>query len=127
VGFVSYFFITKREGVLPAQLFREWLRSRWLHAEVEEVLNSADIHALEFRVPMKHSRVDGALNREGDSVVFIGDFRDCAEFALWCHGLLPAGEPVTFCDEGMSGSLELEPSTTLADIFNVFRYEPPLG
>ncbi len=122
---MNYFFIAERVGVLAAPPFHQQLLSRWPQAAIEEVRNPADIHALEFRVPMKHSRVDGSLNREGDSVVFIGDFRDCAEFALWCRGLIPPSESVTFCDEGMRGSIELEPSTTLADIFNVFRYEPP--
>jgi hypothetical protein len=122
---MNFFFISERSGALPASLFHQQLLSRWPQATVEEVRKLDDIHALEFRVPMKHSWVHGSLNREGDTIVFIGDFRDCAEFALWCRGLPPPGVPVTFCDEGMSGSIELEPSTTLADIFNAFRCEQP--
>jgi hypothetical protein len=123
---MNYFFITEREGVLPAPRFAQLVRSQWPQATVEEVQDPADSHALEFSIPMAHSRVDGSLNREGDSVVFIGDLRDCAGLALWCQSLLPPGEPATFCDEGMSGSIEFTATTTLADIFHTFRYQPPI-
>jgi hypothetical protein len=121
---LNFFFITERAGLLPAPRFTQALRSRWPHATVKEVRDPADIHVLEFSIPMAHFRVDGSLNREGDSVVFIGDIRDCAEFALWCHGQIPPGEPATFCDEGMSGSIELNIDTTRADILRAFRYQP---
>src|SRR5687768_15670923 len=111
---MNYFFITEQEGVFPAPRFAQLLRSRWPRATVEEVQDPADIHALEFSIPMEHSRVDGSLNREGDSVVFIGDLRDCAGFALWCQSLTPPGEPATFCNEGMSGSIGFTVATTLA-------------
>jgi hypothetical protein len=71
---------------------------------------------------MEHSRVDGSLNREGCSIVFIGDIRDWADFALWRRMLLPQEEPATFCDESMSGSLEIEGSTTRSDILQAFSY-----
>jgi hypothetical protein len=121
---MNYFFITERAGLIPAPLFTQRLRSRWPQSTVDEVQDPADIHALEFSVPMAHSRVDGSLNREGDSVVFIGDLRDCAEFALWCYGQIAPGEPATFCDEGMSGSIEFNAATTRSDIFRAFRYPP---
>jgi hypothetical protein len=122
---MNYFFITEREGLFPASRFAHLLHSRWPQATVEEVQNPADIHALEFSIPMVHSRVDGSLNREGDSVVFIGDLRDCAGFALWCHSQIPPGEPATLCDESMSGSIEVNAATTLSDIFHAFGYQPP--
>ena len=122
---MNYFFITEREGLLPPPRFTQLLRSRWPQATVEEVRDPADIHALEFSIPMANSRVDGSLNREGDSVVFIGDIRDCAEFALWCHGQIPPDEPATFCDEGISGSIEFNATTTLADILHAFGRQTP--
>ncbi|MGZ3460636.1 MAG: hypothetical protein ACXU86_19280, partial [Archangium sp.] len=64
-------------------------------------------------------------NRAGSAIAFIGDLRDCAEFALWCRSILPSHEPLTLCDESMSGSLKLEPATTVADVFQAFRYAPP--
>lgn len=74
---------------------------------------------------MTHSQVEGSLNHEGCAIVFIGDIRDCADFALWCRPLLPPGEPATFCDESMSGCLEVDTSTTLDDIFRAFGYARP--
>jgi hypothetical protein len=122
---MNYFFITQSEGVIPPADFIQRLKSQWPTATVIPVSNRASSHALEFGVPMEHSRVDGSLNREGCSIIFIGDIRDCADFALWCRTLLPQQEPATFCDESMSGSLEIDGSTTRADIFRAFGYQPP--
>jgi hypothetical protein len=121
---MNYFIITKSEGAVSPGDFTRLLKSQWPMATVEEVRNPASSHALEFSVPMEHSQVDGSINREGCSIVFIGDIRDCANFALWCRTLLPPNERATFCDETMSGSLELGTSTTLADIFRAFGYQP---
>jgi hypothetical protein len=117
---MNYFVITESEEALSPEAFTRQLRSRWPMATVEEVLNPASSHALELSVPMEHSRVDGSLNREGCSIVFIGDLQDCADFALWCRTLLPPDAPATFCDESMSGSLKLKTTTTRADIFRAF-------
>jgi hypothetical protein len=117
---MNYFFITEREGLLPAHEFSEHLRSRWPEASVREVLDLGDNHALEFSITMTYARLEGSLNRKGDSLAFIGDFRDCAAFALWCQGLLPPGESATFCDEGMSGDIELSGSTSLDDVLHAF-------
>jgi hypothetical protein len=118
---MNYFFITQRKHVLPpAPFFRQFLRSRWPQAQVEDVLNPTDAHELEFTVPMLHSEVYGSLHRGGEAVVFVGDLRDCAEFALWCQSIIPSGEVATFCDESMSGILEVGAATTVADILQSF-------
>jgi hypothetical protein len=118
---MNYFFIPQREGALPhVKSFVELLRSRWPQAQVEEVLDPLSTHALEFDIPMPHSRVYGSLHREGRAVAFVGDVRDCAEFALWCRSIIPSGETAIFCDESMSGSLNLDASTTLASILRTF-------
>ncbi len=110
---MNYFFIPQREGVLPhVQSFLEFLRSRWPQARVKEVLNTLSVHALEFNIPMPHSQLDGSLHRGGGAVVFVGDIRDCAEFALWCRSIIPRGESATFCDESMSATLELDATTS---------------
>jgi hypothetical protein len=119
---MNYFVITERQAVITASTFARSMRSRWPLAIVEEVRNPASSHVLEFRVPMMHGEITGSLNREGCSIAFVGDFQDCADFALWCRALLPPGEPTTFCDESMSGSLDLTASTTLADIFHAFGH-----
>lgn len=117
---MNYFFITHEEGLLQARHFLQHLRSRWPQSQVEEIINQANPHALEFIIPMAHSQVHGSLNRDGGSVVFVGDIRDCADFALWCLSTLPYGESATFCDESMSGNLDLSATTTAADILQAF-------
>jgi hypothetical protein len=119
--FMNYFFITRREGVLPPpQSFRRRLRLRWPQAQAEAVASPASVHALEFDIPMPHSRVQGSLHRRGNGVVFVGDLRDCAEFALWCRSIISSEEVPTFCDESMSGTIDLNATTTLADILQAF-------
>jgi hypothetical protein len=54
---MNYFFIAQKEGLILAAPFRQKLRSRWPDAHVEEVLDSEDAHALEFKIPMTHSQV----------------------------------------------------------------------
>ncbi|WP_146210209.1 hypothetical protein [Vitiosangium sp. GDMCC 1.1324] len=74
---------------------------------------------------MPHSSdVDGALQRPGKSIYFDSDLRDAAQLALWFRSLAPPSEPMVFCDESMSGYLDLAPNTTEADIFRAFDYEP---
>ncbi|OJH33442.1 hypothetical protein [Cystobacter ferrugineus] len=120
---MNYFVITERQAVITASAFTQSMKSRWPRAMVEEVRNPASSHVLEFSVPMGHGDVTGSLNREGCSIAFIGDIQDCADFTLWCRELLPPGEPATFCDESMSGCLDLTASTTLNDIFHVFGHQ----
>ncbi len=118
---MNYFFIPRKEGTLPhARSFQELLTSRWPQAQIEEPRSPVDVHALEFIIPMRHSEVHGSLRRAGDSVVFVGDLTDCAEFALWCQSIISPGEAATFCDESMSGILELDATTTLANILQAF-------
>jgi hypothetical protein len=119
---MNYFVITERQAVITASAFTQSMRSRWPMALVEEVRNPVSSHVLEFSVPMRHGEVSGSLNREGCSIAFIGDLQDCADFALWCRALLPPAEPATFCDESMSGCLDLKASTTLADIFHALGH-----
>jgi hypothetical protein len=121
---MNYFFIPQREGVLPRpESFLELLRSTWPQAQVEHVRKPDELHALEFSLPMPHSRVYGSLHRSGNAVVFIGDLRDCAAFALWCRSILPEGEAATFCDESMSATLELEVTTTLDTVLQAFSMQ----
>jgi hypothetical protein len=122
---MNYFIITETDGTLQHASFTHQVSSRWPLTTLEEVRDPASSHALEFRIPMAHSRVDGSLNRAGSALVFVGDFRDCAELALWCRSIVTPNERLTLCDEGMSGTLELTLETTAADIYAAFRYQPP--
>lgn len=119
---MNYFVITDAQNLIASTSFALALQSHWPTALVEEVRDPASSHTLRFSIPMGHASVTGSLNREGCSIVFIGDMRDCATFALWCRGLLPPNEPATFCDEGMSGSVDLTPATTLDDLLQAFGH-----
>jgi hypothetical protein len=122
---MKYFVITESDDLVSAPGFARLLCAQWPQATVEHVSDPLSNYALEFSVPMAHSHVDGSLNRAGSAIAFIGDLRDCAEFALWCRSIIPAHEPLTLCDESMSGSLLLESATTVTHIFDSFRYDPP--
>jgi hypothetical protein len=117
---MNYFVITERRAIIQAPRFARALKSRWPLASVEDTLNPASSHVLEFSVPMENGHISGSLNREECSIAFIGELQDCAHFSLWCRALIPSDEPVTFCDESMSGHLALTPSTTLAEIVQTF-------
>ncbi|WP_257461054.1 hypothetical protein [Archangium lipolyticum] len=123
---MKYFVITESDDLVSAPDFARLLCTQWPQATVERVSAPSSSYALEFSVPMAHSHVDGSLNRAGSAIAFIGDLRDCADFALWCRAIISAHEPLTLCDESMSGSLALEPVTTVTDIFEAFRYAPPI-
>ncbi|PTL83547.1 hypothetical protein [Vitiosangium sp. GDMCC 1.1324] len=122
---MKYFVITESDDLVLAPDFARLLCAHWPQATVEPVSDPASSYALEFRIPMAHSHVDGSLNRAGSAIAFIGDLRDCAEFALWCRSIAPPSESLTLCDESMSGTLALESATTAADILQAFRYSPP--
>lgn len=119
---MNYFVITERQALISPSSFTQSMKLRWPMAIVEEVRNPASSHVLEFSVPMSHGEVTGSLNREGCSIAFIGDLQDCADFTLCCRALLPPDEPATFCDESMSGCLDLTASTTLSDIFHALGH-----
>lgn len=118
---MKFFVIAKRDNVLPASEFTQLLVSRWAGTKVMQVKESESPLALEFRTPMQHSRLDGSLNRRGSCIAFVADLPDCAEFAHWCRSIVPPHEPLLFCDEGMSGKVELEPTMMATDILRAFQ------
>jgi hypothetical protein len=73
---MKYFVITESDDLLAADSFARLLCDGWHQATVEHVTHPDSTYALEFRVPMAHSRVDGSLNRSGNTVAFIGDLPD---------------------------------------------------
>jgi hypothetical protein len=73
---------------------------------------------------MKESTVLGALNREGSAVIYYGDIRDCAEFALWYQAVVPEARPLLLFDEGYNRSIELRPKTTVEDIIRALCDDP---
>src|SRR4051812_38318406 len=121
---MSFFVLSTGSWSIPAQEFTHHLRSRWPGAVIREVRNPEISELLTFDLTMPHSEVDGALQRAGKSIYFDSDLRDAAQLALWSRSLAPSSEPMLFCDESMSGLLDLRPDTTEADIYRAFDYEP---
>lgn len=117
---MKYFVIATRDGVLSAEDFAQRLVSRWPGAEVTRVADPDSRHAMEFLLPMARSHLDGSLNRRGSCIAFEADLPDFAVFAQWCRSTLPAHEPLTFCDEGMHGTVKLEMTTTVEELLQAF-------
>ena len=119
---MNFFIIATRDGVIPAADFIQKLVSRWPDAEVTWVPDPTRPHQVEFFISrLSHSWLDGSLNRRNSCIVFAADLPDYAEFALWCRSIIPPQEPLTFCDEGMRGNINLTPATTTEDIFRAFN------
>jgi len=118
---MKYFVIAMKDGVLSAGDFARELVSQWPDAEVTHVTSPISLHAMEFLIPMARSHLNGSLNRKGSCIAFEADLPDYAEFAQWCRSIVPPHEPLTFCDEGMQGTVKLEMATTLEDLLHEFR------
>jgi hypothetical protein len=121
---MSFFVISKGDWGIRADVFMQQLRARWPAVAIREITSPDSNFCLDFDLVLKHSRVDGSLHRTGKSFHFDSDLRDAAQLALWFRALAPNTEPLVFCDDSMSGMLDLEPTTTEEDIFLAFDYSP---
>ena len=121
---MSFFAISTGGWGIPADEFIRRMRARWPAVVIREVQEPERAMCLYFDLLMPHSRVDGGLDRAGQSFHFDSDLRDAAQLALWFRSLAPDSVPLVFCDDSMSGSLDLEPGTTEADIYRAFDYIP---
>jgi len=116
------YFLMGREGwSLSEQEFIQFLTSRWHFATIKPVDIPGGSRSVDFRIPMSESSIDGHFNLEGSAVVFYGDIRDCAEFALWYQSSMPEGRPFLLFDEGYNHSIELRPETTVEDIISALH------
>ena len=119
------YFLMGREGWgLSAQEFIELLASRWPSATIKPVDVPGGSRSVDFRIRLSESLIDGHFNLEGSTVVFYGDLRDCAEFALWYQASMPKGRPFLLFDEGYNRSIELRPETTVEDIISALHDAP---
>jgi hypothetical protein len=108
---------------LTEQEFIRFLLSRWPSATIKPVDIPGGARAVDFRVQMTESIIDGHFSTNGSTVVFYGAIRDCAEFALWYKAAMPTGEPFLLFDEGYTRRMELQPSTTVQDIIGALDNE----
>jgi hypothetical protein len=121
---VDYFLMGREGWSLTEQEFIRLLNSRWPSATIKRVAIPGGDLAVDFRVPMSESVIDGHFNIKGSAVVFYGDIRDCAEFSLWYKAALPTGQPFLLFDEGYNRDIQLQPETTVEDIISALRDEP---
>lgn len=127
---MSYFVISTGDWGIPMDVFVQQMRSRWPTVIIREITSPEGSTSpesnfcLDFDLTTQYSRIDGSLHRTGRSFHFDSDIRDAAQLALWFRSLAPDSVPLVFCDDSMSGMLDLEPGTTEADIFRAFDYIP---
>ncbi len=122
---MSFFAISTGGWGIPCDEFIQRMRARWPEVTIRETQEPESDFCLDFELNMPHSLAYGGLDRAGQSFHFDSDLIDAAELALWFRSLAPDSVPLVFCDESMSGMLDLEPGTTEADIFSAFDYIPP--
>ena len=113
----------------PGVLVRA-LRARWPEEELdldEGPFEDAENRLLEWRIApdlgsgsgrdterqsegrLEEGTLEGALSREADTVILVGDLRECARFAVWVRQeLIPEEQPLMFYDDAFVYSAELE-------------------
>lgn len=122
---MNYFLVMLSDWRFSSRDFKHHLLTRWPNATLKEDTDPGSLDCFEIELPMTYSRLEGSLRRDGSGLAFDGDLRDVAEFALWCRSFVPEAERLHFCDEGVSGQLDLTPDTSLTDLFRLFGYTPP--
>lgn len=96
------------------------MQAHWDQATVEQVTNPARSFSHTWRIPFEGRALEGALPRDGKSVVVDGQLQDCAGFAVWARTQVPANEPLIFCDDAYNNDIELTADTSLAEILGLF-------
>ncbi|HSP81895.1 MAG TPA: hypothetical protein VLQ93_25465 [Myxococcaceae bacterium] len=122
---MKYLLIMLSEQRFSTEDFKSHLLTRWPGAILEEKTDPQSISSIAFEIPMVHSVLDGSMHKDGRAIPFDGDIRDVAEFVLWVRSFVPTTERLCFCDESMSAELDVLPSTSLDDIFQLYDYTPP--
>jgi hypothetical protein len=123
---MDYFLLAREGWGISEQQLAQLLRAHWPSVRIEKITKPTDSHSIEFQLPMKESTLQGALNREGSTIIYFGAMRDCAEFALWYQSVVPPeGHPLLLFDEGYNRSIELQARTTVEDILEALGYIPP--
>lgn len=113
---MNYCLMTQSGHNIEPEYFMKLLAARWPAAVIKFVSDPQDGHAVEFRLSMGSSTMEGALNREGSGLIYAGAIRDCAEFALWCQATFPEGQPYLMFDEGYNRHISLRLDTTREEI-----------
>jgi hypothetical protein len=105
---------------LDADQFREAVVRRWPGAQVKDVGDSQRTAALDVRLDVDGTQVDGTLSRDGLAVALDADVQSSARFARWLRSIVPDSQPLVFYDEGYSADVALTADTTEEDLTRPF-------
>lgn len=100
--------------------FLRAMQAKWPQAKIEQITAPARSFTCTWEIPLEGYELEGALPRDGRSVVVDGRIQDCAEFAIWFRTQVPMNAPLIFCDDTYSNDIELTARTKAADIVNSF-------
>ncbi|WP_309895503.1 YceI family protein [Archangium sp.] len=121
-GWMNYDLIPQQGWGMPLQVLALQLQRHWPSARLMENEDPDSHWRFVFHVPMTHSEVSGRFARETGTLVFTGDPRDCASFALWCRSVVPTDQLLLTCDQG---SLYLEADTTEERLLGTLHAKEP--
>jgi hypothetical protein len=99
-GWMNYDLIPRGGWGVPLPILVQHLRASWPSARIVESEAPESPWSIAFHVPMRYAEVSGTFRQKVHAMVFTGDPRDCAEFALWCRAAVPAKELLLLCDRG---------------------------
>jgi hypothetical protein len=98
------------EWNIDAGDFVRRLRERWPDAEVRSVEDPQRPYGVDFVIPdVGGERVDGSLDRAGQTLSLDAGPRPSAEVAAWFRSLAPPEQPLVFYDQSMTNVADLEP------------------
>jgi len=103
---------------VPLPVLVQHLRARWPSARIEESEAPDSPWSTAFHVSMRYSEVSGTVRRKVHAMVFTGDPRDCAEFAIWCRTVVSSEELLLLCDRG---NFSLKIGMTLDELLEVIQ------
>ena len=96
------------------------IQSQWDRTGLHLPANTASNHAFEWIVWTVDRARDGSLDKAGQVVHLTGNVEDCAHFATWSRGLVPARCTLVFDDEGYSAEVELTVGTKESELVEPF-------
>ncbi|MDP9070864.1 MAG: hypothetical protein M3N68_06195 [Actinomycetota bacterium] len=119
---MTYFVSPSQETewqLAPSEL-AERLSRQWPDAVIRPVENQASNHSLEWTMTIDRWRVDGSLDKTGQTVHLDGDIDACAHLARWLREQVPPQQELVFYDEAFSADVALLPTTTEEDLVAPF-------
>ncbi|OQW91956.1 MAG: hypothetical protein BWK78_03075 [Thiotrichaceae bacterium IS1] len=123
---MNYLISTAEPTIMNIELvpFVKQLQVQWQPVEIRPIDHPQRAYSLEWIILQNQFRLEGRLERNGQSVVLDGQLPDCAQFALWLRTLIDPQYKLFFYDQGYSADIELREGTTATEIINRFSRWP---